>query len=45
MMLTKLEKHEKRWRERNWRHFSYTRKGRMSWSNAFCDRIRRKNKP
>lgn len=35
MALRKLEKFEKHWRERNWSHFSYSRKGCMSWANWF----------
>lgn len=35
LLATKLETHERRWRERSWRHFSQTRRGRMSWADWF----------
>ena len=35
----RLEKHEKRWRERPWKHFYMTSRGRMSWANWFVMRV------
>lgn len=38
--VTKLELAEKQNRNKPWRHFSYTRKGRMSWADWFTVRAR-----